>query len=103
VLLAGVLLKLGTYGFLRFSCRWFRRARFTGPPSWLAGDRGHHLRSLVLLGPDGRQEARRVLVGLAPRLLHVGMFSLVPVGLSGSVLYMVNHGISTGASFSSSA
>jgi NADH-quinone oxidoreductase subunit M len=29
----------------------------------------------------------------------LGMFSLVPVGLSGSVLYMVNHGISTGALF----
>jgi NADH-quinone oxidoreductase subunit M len=29
----------------------------------------------------------------------LGMFSLVPIGLSGSVLYMVNHGVSTGALF----
>ncbi|HPM23289.1 MAG TPA: proton-conducting transporter membrane subunit, partial [Phycisphaerae bacterium] len=29
----------------------------------------------------------------------LGMFSLLPVGLSGSVLYMVNHGLSTGALF----
>jgi NADH-quinone oxidoreductase subunit M len=29
----------------------------------------------------------------------LGMFSLLPIGLSGSVLYMINHGISTGALF----
>ena len=69
VILAGVLLKMGTYGFLRFAVPMFPQAAVDLAPVLLVarGDR-HHLRR------DRRRDAaepetdRRVLVGRAPRL-----------------------------------
>ena len=77
VILAGVLLKMGTYGFLRFSLPICpdaspRRALLGSRPS--AGsrpvDHRHRLRLDGRDGPEGHEEARRVLVGRAPRLRH---------------------------------
>ena len=100
VLLAGVLLKLGTYGFLRFSLpmvpdgavAW---ATFMG---WLA------IAGIIYgaLCCWVQTDVKRLVAYSSVSHLGfcmLGMFSLLPIGLSGSVLYMVNHGISTGALF----
>jgi len=100
VILAGVLLKMGTYGFLRFSVPMF---------------------------PDATNQYRAIMIGLSivaiiygalvcmmqkdmkkliaySSVSHLGfctlgIFALTPLGLSGSIIQQINHGISTGALF----
>ncbi len=100
VLLAGVLLKLGTYGFLRFSLPMVPEgalvwAQFMG---WLA------IAGIIYgaLCCWVQSDVKKLVAYSSVSHLGfcmLGMFSLLPIGLSGSVLYMVNHGISTGALF----
>jgi len=100
VLLAGVLLKLGTYGFLRFSLpivpvgavEWAQVMGFLAVAGIIYG---------ALCSWVQRDVKKLVAYSSVSHLgfCMLGMFSFVPVGLSGSVLYMVNHGISTGALF----
>ncbi len=64
VILAGVLLKMGTYGFLRFNLPLFPQAAVQAAP----GDRGaggdrHHLRRSGLVCATGRQETGGLLLG----------------------------------------
>jgi NADH-quinone oxidoreductase subunit M len=103
VILAGVLLKMGTYGFLRFS--------------------------LPLLPTDGAMRSNIIKIVIVLSLIAIvygalvclmqkdmkrliayssvshlgfctlGIFALTPNGLAGSVLQQINHGISTGALF----
>ena len=100
VLLAGVLLKLGTYGFLRFSLPMVP----AGTLAW-ATTMGWLAIGGIIYGAlccwVQRDVKKLVAYSSVSHLgfCMLGMFSLVPVGLSGSVLYMVNHGISTGALF----
>jgi NADH-quinone oxidoreductase subunit M len=103
VILAGVLLKMGTYGFIRFSL------------------------PLLPLDPTARQKIVTIMlvvsvIGILYGALvcmmqkdmkkliayssvshlgfcTLGIFALTPHGLSGSVLQQINHGISTGALF----
>ena len=75
VILAGVLLKMGTYGFLRFSLPICPDASLDARSGSRRGgrrplDRRHRLRLDGRDGPEGHEEARRVLVGRAPRLRH---------------------------------
>ena len=101
VILAGVLLKMGTYGFVRFSLPLLPDAtRQGGAVDGGAGADRHHLRRAGRDGPEGHEEAGRLLLGVATSASSCsGMFALNPAGLSGSVLQMVNHGLSTGALF----
>ncbi len=100
VLLAGVLLKLGTYGFLRFSLPMVPDGAVAWAPAmgWLAV-------AGIIYGAlccwVQRDVKKLVAYSSVSHLgfCMLGMFSLLPVGLSGSVLYMINHGISTGALF----
>jgi NADH-quinone oxidoreductase subunit M len=100
VLLAGVLLKLGTYGFLRFSLPMVP----DGAVGW-ATAMGWLAIAGIIYGAlccwVQRDVKKLVAYSSVSHLgfCMLGMFSLLPVGLSGSVLYMVNHGISTGALF----
>ena len=100
VILAAVLLKLGTYGFLRLSLPMLPVAAMTLAPlvgvlavvgiiygalaAWVQSD----IKKLV---------AYSSVSHLGFCLL--GMFSMKAAGLTGSLLYMVNHGLSTGALF----
>ena len=100
VLLAGILLKLGTYGFLRFSLPMTPEGAVTYAQmmGWLAvaGIIYGALVSWV------QQDVKKLVAYSSVSHLGfcmLGMFSLLPVGLSGSVLYMINHGLSTGALF----
>jgi NADH-quinone oxidoreductase subunit M len=100
VLLAGVLLKLGTYGFLRFSLPMVPE----GALAW-AAPMGVLAICGIIYGAlccwVQRDVKKLVAYSSVSHLgfCMLGMFSLLPIGLSGSVLYMVNHGISTGALF----
>jgi NADH-quinone oxidoreductase subunit M len=100
VLLAGILLKLGTYGFLRFSLPMVPHGAL------------HWAQALGVLAVAGiiwgalccwvQRDVKKLVAYSSVSHLGfcmLGMFSLLPVGLSGSVLYMVNHGLSTGALF----
>ena len=81
IILAAVLLKMGTYGFVRFALPILPDAtkqllRADRRP----GDHRHHLRRARVAGAEGHEEARRLLVGLAPRLRHAGHVRAEPDG-----------------------
>lgn len=100
VLLAGVLLKLGTYGFLRFSLPMVPE----GAVAW-AEWMGFLAVAGIIYGAlcSWVQKDVKKLVAYSSvshlGFCMLGMFSFLPAGISGSVLYMINHGLSTGALF----
>jgi NADH-quinone oxidoreductase subunit M len=102
VILAGVLLKMGTYGFVRFALPFFpdvvMHPKVRGWMIFLSivGIIYGALVSLV-------QKDMKKLVAYSSvshlGFCTLGIFALNPAGLSGSVLQQINHGISTGALF----
>ena len=75
VILAGVLLKMGTYGFIRFSLPLLPKASIEPcdrPDAGGALDHRHHLRRAGQPDAEGLEEAGGVLVGEPPGLLHAG-------------------------------
>jgi NADH-quinone oxidoreductase subunit M len=100
VILAGVMLKLGTYGFLRFNIPLFPEAAVRAAP-WIA-----------LLGAIGiiygaavsyAQADVKKLVAYSSvshlGFVMLGLFALNSQGMQGAILQMINHGLSTGALF----
>lgn len=100
VLLAGVLLKMGAYGLLRFSVPYFPEASQQFAP-WLAllGVIGIVYGGIVSIVQ--RDLKRLVAYSSVSHLGFVvlGISALTVVATSGSVLQMVSHGLSTGALF----
>ncbi len=100
VILAGVLLKMGTYGFMRFCLPLFPDATLRFAP-WIAilAIIGILYGALVALV----QKDVKSLVAYSSiahlGFVMLGVASLNPQGLSGAVLQSVNHGLSTGALF----
>ncbi len=103
VILAGVLLKMGTYGFIRFSLPLLP----TDPVA-----RQHIVTILMVLSIIGiiygalvcmMQKDMKKLIAYSSvshlGFCTLGIFALNPQGLSGSVIQQINHGISTGALF----
>lgn len=100
VILAALLLKIGGYGFLRFSLPLFPEATVQAAPIMLAlGVIGVLYGALVALVQ--RDVKRLVAYSSVAHLgfVVIGVFALHPTGASGSVVQMVNHGLSTGALF----
>jgi len=100
VLLAAVLLKMGTYGFLRFSIPLFPNASYQLVPlvSILAII-GIIYGALVCLV---QKDLKRLIAFSSVSHLGfvmLGIFALNVQGIEGGVLQMVNHGFSTGALF----
>jgi NADH-quinone oxidoreductase subunit M len=102
VILAGVLLKMGTYGFIRFSLPFFPDVLTHGRVrGWMItlSIIGILYGALVSL----MQKDMKKLVAYSSvshlGFCTLGIFALSPLGLSGSVLQQINHGISTGALF----
>ena len=100
VILAGVMLKLGTYGFLRFGLYLFPEAATWAAPA------------LVTLGVIGiiygaivaavQKDLKRLVAYSSVAHLGfivLGTFALTTQSLTGGVIQMVNHGITTGALF----
>lgn len=100
IILAGVLLKMGTYGYLRLAMPIFPQAATQlGPIVGALAVIGIIYGALVAL----MQKDIKSLVAYSS-VAHLGyvMLGLVAfntIGISGSVLQMVNHGLSTGALF----
>lgn len=101
VLLAGVLLKMGTYGFLRLCLPLAPDASITvGVPV---------IGVLSVIGIiygalcAGAQDDIKKLVAYSSvshlGFCTLGMFALNSAGLTGSLMQMINHGLSTGALF----
>jgi NADH-quinone oxidoreductase subunit M len=100
VILAGVLLKMGTYGFVRFALPLFPVA---------AGDYAPLLFALALAGilygalvAMVQKDVKKLVAYSSVAHLGfvmLGIFALNAEGLEGGILQMVNHGLSTGALF----
>jgi len=103
VILAGVLLKMGTYGFIRFSLPLLPQdpaARHKIVTIMLVVSViGILYGALVCM----MQKDMKKLIAYSSvshlGFCTLGIFALTPHGLSGSVLQQLNHGISTGALF----
>ncbi len=100
VILAAVLLKMGTYGFIRFSLPILPEAtRAFVPFIVLLSIIGIVYGALVALA----QKDWKRLVAYSSvshmAMVMLGMFALNPVGITGSIIQQLNHGISTGALF----
>jgi NADH-quinone oxidoreductase subunit M len=100
VILAGVLLKMGTYGFLRFGLYLFPEAAVWAKPVLL---------TLAVIGiiygaiaATMQTDLKRLVAYSSVAHLGfivLGIFAITSQSLTGSVMQMVNHGISTGALF----
>jgi NADH-quinone oxidoreductase subunit M len=100
VILAGVLLKMGTYGFIRFSLPLLPDATVKAVP-WVAGLAIVGIVYGALVAMAQKDMKKLVAYSSVSHLgfVMLGMFALNPHGLSGSVLQMINHGLSTGGLF----
>src|SRR5712671_97731 len=100
VILAGVLLKMGTYGFLRFCLPLFPDATLTfGPLVFTLAVIGVIYGAWVsTVQPDMKKLVAYSSVSHLGFVM-IGIFTLNQQGLVGSVIQMVNHGLSTGALF----
>jgi NADH-quinone oxidoreductase subunit M len=100
VLLAGILLKMGIYGMLRFCYPLFPAAVIVFTP-WI-----------IILGLVGviygaflafaQRDVKRLIAYSSIShmgLIVVGIFALNLTGIKGGIIQMVNHGLSTGALF----
>lgn len=100
VILAGVLLKMGTYGFIRFAIPLFPNAALDLMPliSVLALIGIIYGALVSMMQPDLK---RLVAFSSVSHLGYVmlGMFALNTQGVQGSIYQMLNHGISTGSLF----
>ena len=100
VILAGVLLKMGTYGFLRFAIPLFPEAAGTfSLPLVLLAIVGIIYGALVAYAQSDIKKLVAYSSVSHLGFVMLGMFALNTQGIQGSVLQMVNHGISTGALF----
>ncbi len=101
VLLAGVLLKIGAYGFLRLCLPLAPDASVTlgGPLIGALAVIGIIYGALCALAQDDVKKLVAYSSVSHLGFCMLGMFALNLAGLSGSLLQMVNHGLSTGALF----
>lgn len=100
VILAGVLLKMGTYGFLRFNLPLFPEAAVRLAP---------FMATLAVIGilygaavSYSQQDVKKLVAYSSVSHLGfvmLGLFSLNAQGIQGGILQMINHGLSTGALF----
>ena len=100
VILAAVLLKMGTYGFIRFSLPILPEATVAFVPL-VAGLSIVGIVYGALVAMAQRDWKRLVAYSSVSHMgmVMLGMFALTPVGITGSIVQQLNHGISTGALF----
>jgi len=100
VILAGVLLKMGTYGFVRFCLPLFPDASLQAVP---------YISVLAVIGIVYGALVAMVQTDIKKLVAYssvshlgfvmLGIFSMTEEGMQGAIIQMVNHGLSTGALF----
>lgn len=100
VILAGVLLKMGTYGLIRFCLPLFPDATFVFTP---------FMTSLAVIGIIYGALVAMVQTDMKKLVAYssvshlgfvvLGTFAMTEEGIQGAIIQMVNHGLSTGALF----
>ena len=100
VILAAVLLKMGTYGFIRFSLPILPEAT-RAAVWWVVGLSIIGIVYGALIAMAQKDWKRLVAYSSVSHMgmVMLGMFALNPVGITGSIVQQLNHGISTGALF----
>ncbi len=100
VILAGVLLKLGGYGFIRFNLQLFPEAsRFFAPAIGVLAVIGIIYGAWIAYAQTDIKKLVAYSSVSHMGFVVLGIFALNPIGIHGAILQMVNHGISTGALF----
>ena len=100
IFLAAILLKLGTYGFLRFSLPLAPNACMAFAPLMIAISLVAVLYgALVTLAQTDMKKLVAYSSVSHMGFVMLGVFVLNPEGLQGGLIQMINHGISTGALF----
>ena len=102
VILAGILLKMGAYGFIRFSLPFFPSVvTNTQVRGWMIALSIIAIVYGALVSLAQKDMKKLVAYSSVSHLgfITLGIFTLNRLGLSGSVIQQVNHGISTGALF----
>jgi len=117
VILAGILLKLGTYGFYRFNLPMFPKASMD-QSSWVTSFGTFGVRSVVVflaivsiiygalaamyfvVKKDGDVKKLVAYSSVSSMgMVMLGLFAINPNGVNGGVMQMINHGIYSGALF----
>src|SRR5215211_6603647 len=100
IILAGVLLKMGTYGFLRFNIPLFPQAAIQAAP-WIALFATIGIIYGAAVSYAQADVKKLVAYSSVSHLgfVMLGLFALNSQGMQGAILQMVNHGLSTGALF----
>jgi NADH-quinone oxidoreductase subunit M len=101
IILAAVMLKLGTYGYIRFNMGML------GGPAFMAGANlaGVAIGGGIIYGAlvAWKQDDVKRLVAYSSvahmGFVMLGCFAATQAGLEGAILQMLNHGVSTGALF----
>jgi len=100
VILAGVLLKMGTYGFLRFNLPLFPEAAVKAAP-WIALFATIGIIYGAAVSYAQADVKKLVAYSSVSHLgfVMLGLFAMNKEGIAGAILQMINHGLSTGALF----
>ena len=100
VILAAVLLKMGSYGFIRFAMPMFPNALLVCAPwiAWIAIVGIVYGAVVAMVQPDLKKLVAYSSVSHMGFCM-LGLMALNPQGFAGSMMTMLNHGISTGALF----
>ncbi|MGQ0793724.1 MAG: complex I subunit 4 family protein [Deltaproteobacteria bacterium] len=100
VILAGVLLKMGTYGFIRFGLPFFPEATLDFAPILaIIAVVGVIYGAMVAFAQSDLKKLVAYSSVSHLGLVMLGLFALNVQGIEGSVYQMLNHGLSTGALF----
>ena len=100
VILAGVLLKMGTYGFLRFNMPMFpQAAHFFTPYIIVLSVIAIIYGALVAMVQKDLKKLIAYSSVSHMGFVTLGLFALTTQGMEGGILQMLNHGITTGALF----
>ncbi len=100
VILAGILLKMGGYGFLRFSLPMFPEAsQYFAPLVWTLSVIAIVYTSLVALVQEDMKKLIAYSSVAHMGFVTMGLFAMNAQGVQGAVFQMISHGLVSGALF----
>ena len=100
VILAGILLKMGGYGFIRFSLPMFPDAsQYFAPLVWTLSIIAIVYTSLVALVQEDMKKLIAYSSVAHMGFVTMGLFAMNPQGVQGAIFQMVSHGIVSAALF----